>query len=334
MQTTKLTEDSLKTVLHTEFRRVFDEVETFVMDVLDPDTYQSKRIKWLLGPSRAGKSHLCKEIVDKHSLEGIDEESGRRTINLLKVSVEASGSKSALADAILRGLGMEHFCSSASASVRLGRAIDALNLFGVKLLIIDEIQSMTDGKDKSIRHSADVLKHLSDNMDGTVMLVGLPNALALMSRNTQLANRSEAPIYLLPYDPCDEDDVKALAKVNLTYYNLLKAEPYRMAINFDDFDLAMRYLTGGLVGLTNKFINILAIEHSKQLAKSKAPVVQIDEKMLFVAARKMAIDTALKINPFVHAPTDKDLQMVWLTLMRKEQLTSDMFAERRLFNDC
>lgn len=333
MKTTKLVEACRRIVAHTEYKRVSEQMERYVVDALDPDVLPATKVKWLLGPSRAGKSSLCDSLIEKYGGWYQDFESRQLKVDVLKVSIQACGSKSALSNAILLGLKQKNFTKGPRNAAHLfNQAIDKLNFSGVKLLIIDEIQSMTDGKDLSIEKSGNLLKDLMESIDATMVLVGLPSARKLMSKNEQLSNRSEAPLYFLPYNPTDIQDMKSFANLAMAYYKVLAAEPYRMTIAHRDFERALIFLTGGLVGLVNKFMRILADEHRHLLSKSGSPVVQIDLDLLYCAARKMYVLGALAINPFLHPPTDKDISTVWNTITRTEGLTDDMFAQRRLIN--
>lgn len=316
-----------KVHLHPAFERVAQQLTIYIKDGLSPPevTGAYRSLKWILGPSRSGKTQVVDYVHAKfQKLESTDSDN-RRMIPVLKVTMRSGGSKGGLAMAILDSLKMAGFARGSVAD-KFDLAIRQLELHKVKVLIIDEIQQLTDaGRSKSIRGAADVLKELFERVPITFIFVGLPNAEELCLNNTQLANRSERRVMFMPYDYSDQDQMKEFVSAVRGYYDGLVTDPYNIEIGFKTFARALYYLSAGRFGLVSNFMHTLQVEFLRTNGK-----FGINKNLLGAAAEKIAVDFDLDGNPFDREISDREFSVCWERMILREDLSRIVGVNGRL----
>ena len=129
----------------------------------------------LLGPSGCGKSTLCTLLLSKFPIQ-IEPE--RTVVPVLYVQVPALATIHALASGLLRGLN-----APAPTSGTTDEKATRLRLIakgcGVRLIILDEVQHVTDrGQIPTITRAADWIKSLENSIQCPIILVGFRRLLS------------------------------------------------------------------------------------------------------------------------------------------------------------
>ena len=312
---------------HPSFKRVEQTLRIYINEGLNPPVVAGayRSLKWILGPSRSGKTQVVDHVIsDYKSLETVDSDN-RKIIPVLKITMQTGGSKTGLAMAILYGLSMEKFAGR-TVSEKFDLAISQLKLHKVQVLIIDEIQQMTDaGRSKSFRGAADVLKELFERVPITFIFVGLPNAEELWLNNTQLANRSDRRVLFMPYDYSDPEQYKQFVSAVKGYYDFYVTAPYNIEVGRERFTRALYFLSAGRFGLVSNFMHSLQLEFLRTNQK-----FGINKNLLGAAAERIAVDFDLDGNPFDRDISDREFSVRWEQMILKEDLTRIVGVSGRL----
>lgn len=160
---------------------------------------QARRAYRYLNASGSGKS-TCAQILTQHmeSLPDFNPE----TKPVLHVTLSTTGSPKSLASSILDALG-DNYSTRGDAELLLRRVRQGLKEFGVKLLIIDE---MNHFRHKGMaRDAANTIKNILTLGWVPIVLMGTTDAQSLFADNRELKNRCAAQVVLSPYDVEDRD---------------------------------------------------------------------------------------------------------------------------------
>lgn len=311
--------------MHTAFEKVVGTLTNYIEDGLKtPDPESHRTIKWILGPSRCGKSQALDHVYAKYEALAAKTSDGKKVIPVLKVTMRSGGTKAGLAVAILEAMGMANFARG-SAGDKFDMAIRQLINFQVKVLLIDEIQQMTDaGRSKSARGAADVLKELFERVTATIVCIGLPNAADLYKSNSQLANRSERRVLFMPYDFSKPMQFRNFLISIKGFYDALEQSPHLIQINFTTFARSMYYLSAGRFGIVINYM------HSLHIVLSRSGDDKLSIEKLHLAAEMIAVDFDLLTNVFDREISDEEFSMRWEQMVRAENIENLVDVAGRL----
>lgn len=160
---------------------------------------QSRRAYRYLNHSGSGKS-TCGTILRQHMESQPDHDP--KTKPVLHVTLSTTGTPKSLASSILDALG-DNYSTRGEAELLLRRVRQGLREFGVKLLIIDELNHF---RHKSLaKDAANTIKNILTLGWVPVVLMGTTDAQAMFADNRELKNRCAPQVVLSPYDPDDRD---------------------------------------------------------------------------------------------------------------------------------
>lgn len=311
--------------MHPAFDKVVKILTLHIEEGLEITDYENyKPVKWILGPSRCGKTQALKHVYARYESLTHKNADGRKVIPVLKVTVRPRGTVNGLAQAILEAVKMAPFAGK-SASDNLDKAIQQLVLHQVKVLLIDEIQHMTDaGRSMSARGAADLVKDLFERIPATIVCIGLPNAANLYENNSQLANRSERRALFMPYDFSKQSEFKDFLVSVKGYYDALVEAPYLIPVNFQVFARCLYYLSAGRFGIVSNYM------HSLNRVLERAGDKKLSTEKLHLAAEMIAVDFDLLSNIFDRQISDEEFSMRWEQVVRAENIENLVDVAGRL----
>lgn len=166
----------------------------------------------LTGEAGCGKSEIAKRFIEKHP---IVEEEERTNIPMIHVELKSVGTQKDLYRSLLRAIkDPQQGQGGKNAQELLERFIKLANVVGLKLLFIDEIQVVIEGRSHKVRASlADSFKDLVKGLNIPVIFVGVPWSKYLIEANEQLSTRVQYRLQLKPFKISNNQSFKSYRKV-------------------------------------------------------------------------------------------------------------------------
>lgn len=207
------------------------------------------------GPSGVGKSSLISTLSRDYPETRID---GRRYIPVLVVEVPQSATAKLLPKSVLRALGLQG-TGSMTAGALFDLMVTQLRIAGTRVIIFDEISHLVDeGSRVPPRAASDWLKSLTDTLDLTLILFGIPRLERLFAANEQLRRRASPARNFFPYDASDTQEMSSYFSCVINYARLFEAAGYPISVNNRVLTQQSYLLTGGLIGVLADFMRELA----------------------------------------------------------------------------
>lgn len=221
------------------------------------------KIERVPGPSGVGKSSIVATLARKYPESRVE---GRRYIPVLIVRVPQSATAKLLPKSVLAALGIK-VSARTTAGVMFDLMLTQLRLARTRVIIFDEISHLVDeGSRVPPRAASDWLKSLSDTLEMTLILLGIPRLERLFSANEQLRRRARPARYFQPYDPGDGKQMAAYASCVTSYARMFASAGYPISLSLRLLTEQSFLLSGGLVGVLADFVRELA-----RLLKDDAP---------------------------------------------------------------
>lgn len=250
-------------ILHPRFAEVFDTLTMRIDRALDGD---QQPLSWVIGPSRIGKSQVCREIAAKYPSVMVN---GQRKIPVLVVNSPTSTTAKSLPSSVLGALKV-----FVPPRIKTPAQLDAfmlqqLRLAGTKVIVFDEASQLGEkGASLSPFSVADWLKKGFNSDDLTQALLGVPRLEKLTKANQQTRARSYKQIVWRPYDAKDATELQSyLVSVN-TFLSIFKQEGWRFAIAEEAIALNCYLQAPGLIGGLKDFMKAVARSLDKQTPRS------------------------------------------------------------------
>jgi type II secretory pathway predicted ATPase ExeA len=155
-----------------------------------PGTHRMPNVL-LVGDTNNGKTMLIRRFVELHPAEPTYLGAKRK---VLLIQAPPIPDERRLYFAIFDALRAPYSPSGLTAG-KMAQAMSLLRKVGVRMLIIDEIHHLLAGHLEKQRQFLNVLKYLSNELQISLVGVGIKDALRAIQTDTQLANRF-APIVL------------------------------------------------------------------------------------------------------------------------------------------
>lgn len=164
--------------------------------VVEQSILGQRQILPLFGPSRIGKLEVAQALMADFPHQDID---GRICKPLIRVASPPEPNQRSLTLSIIRGM-EGRVLSKINTSDLYDQALKQLKILGVRTIIFDEIQHLSEyGSPQKVRSAADFLKVLSDELGISLILMGLPVAERLLGLNEQLRGRCLSTELIYPY---------------------------------------------------------------------------------------------------------------------------------------
>lgn len=196
------------------------------------------------GDTGAGKSTLCDQYMSNYPKKILP----TRTHGcVLRLSIPTRATHHSLVEAMLEALG-DKFPTNGTTHRKTMRLRNLLRDCGVELIILDELQLFYDkDANKVLKDTCDWLRGLIVDTKIPVVLLGLPEAEAVLNANEQLSRRFANRHKLTPLTFSDDKDMDELS----TFLLMVEKElPLRERSGLNSYDMAyrIRYATDGVVG--------------------------------------------------------------------------------------
>lgn len=272
---------------HATFTQAFSRLETVIKRGLAGEAL----ILPIFGPTRVGKTELVKTVMDDYPVSVVE---GVRQMPVVRVVTPVNPTRRSLPVAVLEGLGCPRYSRSSSEELtRIAREL--MKMTGTRVLILDEMQHFIErGSRTAAREAADWLKVLSEEMNLTLVLIGLPAANEVLTRNEQLRDRSEATFEFRPYDWNDPSEQREFRRALLSITQAFSEAGWEMP-NAMELDYARR-VYGASLGRIGMLVKLfLAVEH---LAQRQT----VTDEVLAKAFNETINTNFLEFNPFVDKP--------------------------------
>lgn len=224
------------------------------------------KMKWigmLVGKSHVGKTRSVEEYIRGGRDERTPE--GRKVDYVLVKLTHGTTNETSLARQILVALG-DQLAVRSSPEDLMPRLIHFLKEMEVKLLILDEFQSMVNGKSDQIVYStADWLKSLADADTCPILIIGTPNLPKRLLKNLQFQNRTlwTHQVEAMPMNSMD--DLEYFRSFILAFMDW---STIKLAFEVtDELVLRFHFATSGHVGRFGKMLLISAADEAQQDGK-------------------------------------------------------------------
>lgn len=190
---------------HPAHRRLFSQFD--YLRALGRASPGPRRAMRLIAPSSAGKTAAIDEYI---RIDGRRRDPEEGHMPVVSIKLDSACTTKRLITSCLDVFGDEYSDRSVETLLRK-RLYNCFRSFRTELVFVDEVQHL-NFRSSERWDPADALKRMLD--DGMVSLVfsGAPEAMPLMKRNIQLANRMIAPGDIQPLDPDSAEDCATFAR--------------------------------------------------------------------------------------------------------------------------
>lgn len=256
---------STERVMHQQFQMAYD----YARGIVERSVKNERIIAFLLGLPRQGKT-LVSELLLADFPAYWDQ--SVQMIPIVRVVTPTRATKKAMAEAIISALDTRRY-GRYSAEQATARAVFLLKTAQVRVLLFDEIQHVVErNKENSWYEIADWLKTLSEGLNLSLLLVGLPTAREL-SVNPQLRDRAISPHIIYPYNWNHPGDIAEFCRCLLSLAQVLAQQGYALP-SMTDLDLVRRCYAAsqGRYGMVIKLFE--EARHQAQKAKTKTISMQ------------------------------------------------------------
>lgn len=214
------------------------------------------RIEWLVGPSRVGKTRLLGAIAREYPETKTN---GRRQVPVLLVPLNAGVSPLMLPTSVLKALNVPLPARGLTSGLMFNRMVEQLRLAGTKVMLFEEASHLIDvGAKVPPRAAADWFKTLSDQLEMTVVMTGLPRLERLFNSNEQLRLRASKKSEFRPYDFRLPHDQMEFARCIRTYADMFERHGWPIGISLESLTKNCYLMSGGVIGMVSKFMQELA----------------------------------------------------------------------------
>jgi hypothetical protein len=214
-------------------------------------------IEAVLGPSRVGKTMLNNALVRAYPESEFE---GCRRVQVLPFVLPTPVTPKEMPIAILDALGAPAGPRSGGTVALFKRMVNQLRLAGVRVLLGEEVSHSVDsGTRVQNRAAADWFKQLVDR-EFTLILFGLPKLKSLYESNEQFRLRASKPREFRPYDCRNQEEMNEYAKCVRSFAGIFRRAGWPLDVPSDLLVTHCYLLSGGLVGVTSKFMQRLAYD--------------------------------------------------------------------------
>ena len=256
---------STERVMHLQFQMAYD----YARGIVERSVKNERIIAFLLGLPRQGKTLVSELLLA--DFPAYWDQSGQ-VIPIVRVVTPTRATKKAMAEAIISALDTRRY-GRYSAEQATARAVFLLKTAQVRVLLFDEIQHVVErNKENSWYEIADWLKTLSEGLNLSLLLVGLPTAREL-SVNPQLRDRAISPHIIYPYNWNHPGDIAEFCRCLLSLSQVLAQQGYALP-SMTDLDLVRRCYAAsqGRYGMVIKLFE--EARHQAQKGKTKTISMQ------------------------------------------------------------
>lgn len=257
---------STQRVMHQQFQTAYD----FARGIVERSVEGERLIAMLLGVPRQGKSLISELLLADFP---VYYDQGQRVIPIVRVVTPTRPTKKAMAEAIIDALDTRRY-GRYSTEQATARASFLLKTAKVRVLLFDEIQHVVERNTaRSWYEVADWLKTLSDGLNLSLLLIGLPSAREILSVNHQLRDRSTAPHIIYPYNWNHPGDIAEFCRCLLSVSQVMAQQGYTLP-SMTNIDLVRRCYaaTRGRYGMVVKLFE--EARHQAQKSKSTSITMQ------------------------------------------------------------
>tara|TARA_R110002124_G_scaffold133109_1_gene295695 strand:+ start:7305 stop:8249 length:945 start_codon:yes stop_codon:yes gene_type:complete len=286
--------------------------------VVEQSILGERQILPLFGPSRIGKLEIAQALMADFPNQKIN---GGICKPLIRVASPPEPNQRSLTLSIIRGM-EGRVLSKSNTSDLYDQALRQLRILGVRTIIFDEIQHLSEyGSVQKVRSAADFLKVLSDELDVSLILMGLPVAERLLGLNEQLRGRCLSTELIYPYAWVSAADQSGFAAgVELI------AEAYRengWSIHLDP-ELDLRRLYAACIGRFGILIDLFSHAETNNTPKV------IDQKCLAKAYANAVNEQYFSGNPFMPdtSISDNELNAAFVKVLNQAHLPMPKFGNR------
>lgn len=243
----------------------------------------------LLGPSRAGKTHIVRNWLRQRTSR---DAAGTERPLVVMVEVPAGCTLKTFATDLLMALrdpAPEH----GSQTAKTRRVVEACEAQRVDLIVIDEVQRLIDADtDKVKRDVANWLTALLNKAVCPLLLVGEPTASRVFHGNTHLQGRTLGSMMLRPYDWAD-DCQRVEWQVFLNQLDEFLGLPRPSRLGNLDTALRIHAFARGLLGEAARLV-----DQARSVVRRRGWAT-ITVEALALAADELAVtEDPDRVNPF------------------------------------
>lgn len=244
----------------------------------------------VIGESRTGKSRLLEHITDQNphqrTTEGL-------VVPVLCVKTPSKPTVKGLVEALLKEIGDPLWFKRGSENEKTERLYTLLKQTKTHTLVIDEFQHFYDKVSHKVQHYlSDWLKIFVDRSGLMLIVVGLPDCMAVINQNQQLRGRFLAPIHMPRFDWSNDVARDEFIACIESFQEALISYDFP---NIASDEMALRFYcaTGGLIGYLAKIFHQVCLnaQVKNNYSISMADLAQAYEESVWV-------DSALIENPF------------------------------------
>jgi len=276
--------------MHQHFQAAYD----YSREVVERALAGERQIAFLLGATRSGKTLVSDLLLEDFPQQTLQ---GQQSFPVIRVPTPTRPTKKAMAEAILGQLDSRRY-GRYSTDQATTRAVYLLRAAQVRVVLFDEVQHIVErNTSKSWYEIADWLKALSDELQLSLLLVGLPMAREIIEVNHQLRDRAAPPHILFPYNWNRPEDIAEFCRCLLSISQVLAAQGYQVP-DMANLDLVRRCYASS-VGRYGMVVKLF--EEARHRAGTSRSITL---STLFEAHRLSIATNATAENPF--AP-DADL---------------------------
>lgn len=249
----------------------------------------------VVGESRTGKSRLLENIANQYPRQRAQQ---GQVIPVLSIKIPSKPTVKGLVETLLREIGDPLWAKRGSENEKTERLYTLINQTKTHTAIFDEFQHFYDKVSHKVQHYlSDWLKIFVDRSGLMLIVVGLPDCMAVINQNEQLRGRFLAPIHMPRFDWQDSEDRDEFIACLECFQTALQRFDF-LGLASESMAFRCYCATGGLIGYVAKILHQACLNAQMESQPSTKLVITMADLARAYAEAVWNDDVAPMMNPF------------------------------------
>lgn len=257
--------------------------------------YQEPTCIAVVGESRTGKSRLLEHIANQYPRQRTQQ---GQVIPVLSIKIPSKPTVKGLVETLLREIGDPLWAKRGSENEKTERLYTLISQTKTHTAVFDEFQHFYDKVSHKVQHYlSDWLKIFVDRSGLMLIVVGLPDCMAVINQNEQLRGRFLAPIRMPRFDWQNDEDRDEFSACLESFQTALKRFDFPELAS-DGMAFRCYCATGGLIGYVAKILHQACLNAQMKIQSDMKVVITMADLARAYAEAVWSDAVTPMMNPF------------------------------------